>query len=420
MAWAGRIGRIDPLLVDAASAAGLTAITLLWSAADHSGPWRRPDAVAVLLTCLINLPIALRRRAPVAVLGGCSAAAVCHHLLGYQPTVNNVAVLLAVYTVAVHRPLRTALAAAAAGTAVWWTASAAAAGGLVVLNGVQSLALVGVAAAFGSGVRRLAERNRRLAELTERLRHEQEDRARRAVTEERIRLAGELHDIVAHHMSVISVQAGLARYVFTADPGTARAALDTVAATSHEALEEMRRLLAVLRLDGEPGRDGVYDPTPGLSQLDRLVERVRAAGLTVDVRVTGGVRPLTPGVELCVYRVVQEGLTNVLKHAFPARVRVRLHYGGEQLRVAVADDGAPARATGGSGEHGGTGGSREHGGTGGPGRGGHGLIAMRERVRLYRGTVAAGPRPQGGFEVAVALPLPPAAAGPSSGERGDE
>ncbi|MFC4056907.1 sensor histidine kinase [Planomonospora corallina] len=417
-AWAGLIGRIDPLLADAASAAGLTVITVLWSAMDHSGPWRRPDAVAVLLICLANLPVALRRRAPVAVLVLCSAAAACHHLLGYQPTVNNVAVLLAVYTVAVHRSPRTALAAAAVGTAAWWTASAMAAGGLVVLNGVQSVALVAVATAFGSGVRRLAERNRRLAELTERLRQEQEDRARRAVTEERVRIAGELHDIVAHHMSVISVQAGLARYVFASDPGTARTALATVADTSHEALEEMRRLLAVLRLDrGRGGADGdgdgVYDPTPGLSQLGPLVERVRTAGVPVDVKVTGSVRPLSPGMELCVYRVVQEGLTNVIKHAFPARAGVRLDYGDQALRVTVTDDGSPPAGPRGPLE------------PVPPGRrgtsGGHGLIGMRERVRLYRGTVISGPRPQGGFEVAVVLPLPSAGGGePASAERGSQ
>ncbi|GAA3447834.1 ATPase [Planomonospora venezuelensis] len=397
-AWAERAGGLDPRLADAAFAVALTAVTLVWAAADHGGAWRRPDAVAIALTCAANLPLTVRRTAPLTVLLVCATASVCHHALGYQPNVNNFSPMFALYSVAAQRPLPLMLAGAAAATAVWWWAAITAEDGLALLNAVQGVAIVGVTCVFGIGRRRLAERNRSLAELTERLRREQEDRARRAVTEERVRLAGELHDIVAHHMSVISVQAGLARYVFSSDPGTARAALATVADTSHEALEEMRRLLAVLRLDGEHGdggRGGVYDPTPGLGQLGQLVERVRAAGVPVEVEVTGSARPLNPGIELCAYRVAQEGLTNVIKHALPARARVRVHYGGEQLCVTVTDDGAsPPRPSGG---------------------GGHGLIGMRERVRLYRGTVVSGPLPEGGFRVSATLPLP--SVGGDSGRR---
>ncbi|MBG0831063.1 sensor histidine kinase [Planomonospora sp. ID67723] len=395
-ARADQAGVLDPRFVDAVFAVVLTAITLVWAAADHGGSWRRPDAVAVALTCAANLPVAVRRTAPLTVLLGCAAASICHHALGYQPDVNNFSSMFALYSVAVHHPFRIMLAGAAGATAVWWWAAVVAEDGLALLNVTQGLAIVGATCAFGIGRRRLADRNLALAELTERLRREQEDRARRAVTEERVRLAGELHDIVAHHMSVISVQAGLARYVFASDPGTARAALATVADTSHEALEEMRRLLAVLRLNGEDRDDGVYDPTPGLGQLGQLVERVRAAGVPVDVEVTGSARPLNPGVELCAYRVVQEGLTNVIKHALPARAKVRVHYGGEHLRVTVTDDGSssPEPSSG----------------------GGHGLIGMRERVRLYRGTVVAGPLPGGGFQVSATLPLP--AVGGEFGERG--
>ncbi|GAA2863490.1 sensor histidine kinase [Streptosporangium fragile] len=388
-ALARRMSEIDPRAVDTVFALVITGLMLTWAATDHSGPWRRPDTVAVTLTCLANLPIALRTRAPFTVLGVCSVATICHHALGYQADLNNTSTLLALYTVAARRPPRVALAGTVITMATWGWASFLAASGLEVLNGAQSVLIVTAAWAFGTRTRRLAERNGQLAELTARLRLEQEERARRAVSEERVRIARELHDVVAHHMSVISVQAGLARYVFGSDPGTARAALSTVADTSHEALEEMRRLLALLRVDpgtdGNGGDNGVYDPTPGLAQLGQLVERVRVAGVPVDVEVTGSVRRLNPGIELCAYRVVQESLTNVIKHAFPARAKVRLNYGGDELVVTVTDDGSPSPTAAGGG--------------------GHGLLGMRERVRLYRGTVLAGPLPGGGFEVTATLPL---------------
>ncbi|MEV8632747.1 sensor histidine kinase [Streptosporangium sp. NPDC051023] len=393
-ALARRAGEIDPRIVDALLAVALTGMTLVWAMKDQSGPWRRPDTVAVMLTCAANLPVAVRRRFPVAVLAVCSAASFWHHSLGYQPNVNNFSVLLALYTVTVQWSLLAGVAGIVAASAVWWWASLMADKDMAVLNQAQSVLVVLTAWALGLGTRRLADRNKRLADLTERLRREQEAQAKRAVTEERVRIARELHDIVAHHMSVISVQAGLARYVFTSDPGTARTALATVADTSHEALEEMRRLLAVLRVDRRPGGDGVYDPTPGLTELGQLVERVRAAGVDVDLEVTGRARRLNPGVELCAYRVVQESLTNVIKHALSARARVRLHYGGEELSIAVTDDGLPSEGDSG---------------------GGLGLIGMRERVRLYGGRVASGPLQKGGFEVSVTLPL-----SPPQGERGDE
>ncbi|MBB2911503.1 signal transduction histidine kinase [Streptosporangium becharense] len=382
--WAGGI---DPRIVDIVFALVTTGLMLTWAAADHSGPWRRPDAAAVALTCLANLPIALRTRAPFTVLAVCCAASACHHALGYQADLNNAVTLLALYTVAARCTTRVSLAGAVITVLTWWWASFLAASGLELLNGLQSAVFVAAAWAFGTGTRRLAERNEQLAELSERLRLEQEERARQAVSAERVRIARELHDIVAHHMSVISVHAGLARYVFGSDPGTARAALATVADTSHEVLEDMRRLLVLLRVDhdgADTGGNDVYDPTPGLAQLGRLVERVRLAGVPVEVDVTGDVRGLNAGIELCAYRVVQESLTNVIKHTVAAGARVRLHYGADELVVVVTDDGSPSPAAEG---------------------GGHGLLGMRERVRLYGGAVSAGPLPQGGFEVVARLPL---------------
>jgi signal transduction histidine kinase len=247
----------------------------------------------------------------------------------------------------------------------------------------QPLFVVGIAWLFGNGARTLAERNGQLAVLTAQLHREQQDRARRAVTEERVRIARELHDVVAHHMSVISVQVGLAEYVFASDPPTARTALSAIAEAGREAQEEMRHLLAALRIEPDESEDRA--PAPGLGRFNELVDRVRASGLPVGVVVIGEPRQLPPHLDLCVYRIIQESLTNVLKHAGPARATVTLEYRPGQINARIADDGQGSPPADGE-------------------AGGHGLIGMRERVRLYGGTISAGPRPQGGFEVTLSLP----------------
>jgi signal transduction histidine kinase len=200
-----------------------------------------------------------------------------------------------------------------------------------------------------------------------------------------MRIARELHDVVAHHMSVIAVQAGLARYVLHADPGTAEAAIGTVLDTSAEALDEMRRMLSLLRVGTGERRPAGYDPAPGLSDLPELFERVRAAGVPVRVAVTGEPRSLPPGLQLCAYRIVQESLTNVLKHAAQATATVTLEHRPGWFTATVRDDGAREPTTG--------------------ERAGHGLIGMRERAMLYGGTLDAAPLAGGGFEVRLVLPL---------------
>ncbi|MBG0813610.1 sensor histidine kinase [Planomonospora sp. ID82291] len=381
-------GRTNPHAVDAVLAVALTAFTLVWQANDRSGGWREPDAVSAALTCAANLPVAVRRRTPLLVVLVCAAASAVHHALGYQPSANNFSCLFALYTVAVQRPLPAILAGAGLATALWWWAAVMASGGAVLLNTAQGLAFTVATCAFGLGNRRLADRNRRLAELTEQLRQEQEDRERRAVTRERVRIARELHDIVAHHISVMSVQAGLGAYVVDSDPRTARETLTTIADTGREAMAELRRLLSLLRLDGDgDGAEETYAFTPGVERLGPLVERLGTAGVPVEMRITGTPQPLPPGLDLCVYRIVQECLTNVLKHAGPARAEVTLAYRADELTVRVADDGRPAARPGAPR--------------------GHGLIGMAERVRLYRGTIGHGPRPGGGFEVVAAFPLTP-------------
>jgi signal transduction histidine kinase len=210
----------------------------------------------------------------------------------------------------------------------------------------------------------------------------QTELAARSAAEERLRIARELHDVVAHAMSVITVQAGVARYIDTGMPERASAALETIESTGRQALRDMRQLLGVLRAEGERAASS---PAPALSDLDELVEGMRAAGTRVDLRVGGDVRLLPEGLELSAYRIVQEALTNVVKHAATDHARVLLRYQPEELAIEIVDDGAGARA-GASGN-------------------GHGLVGMRERAALHGGSVEAGPLPVRGYRVAARLPI---------------
>jgi signal transduction histidine kinase len=229
-------------------------------------------------------------------------------------------------------------------------------------------------------------RNRRTVELTERAERAElarESEARAAAAEERARIAREMHDVVAHSISVMVVQAGAAEAMLDSDPERARRPLAAVQETGRGALTELRRMLGVLREMADEG--AALAPQPGLAGLDELARQVREAGLPVSVRVEGEPRPLPPGIDLSAYRIVQEGLTNALKHAGPATAEVVVRYGRQDLELEVRDDG-PGRAAPANG-------------------GGHGLLGMRERVALYGGELAAGPRPGGGFALTARLPL---------------
>jgi signal transduction histidine kinase len=224
------------------------------------------------------------------------------------------------------------------------------------------------------GIRARDER----AELAER---EREVAAREAVVEERARIARELHDVVAHNVSMMVVQAGAERRVLEHANGSTREVLETIEQIGRSALTEMRRLLGMLRSDA----DDPLAPQPGLDDLPTLVGQVREAGLPVELSVDGERRELPVGIELSAYRIVQEALTNALKHAGEAHASVRVRYGADSLELEIVDDGAGARAAVGSG--------------------GHGLVGMRERVALYGGRLDAGRRPNGGFAVRVLLPI---------------
>lgn len=250
------------------------------------------------------------------------------------------------------------------------------------------------AAAAGLGIREL---RRRLADSTARLGRAAAEAAaatERALAAERARIAGELHDVVTHNVSVMIVQAGAARKILASSPPDAETALLAVEATGRDAMAELRNLLGLLSpaADGREATDrpAALLPQPGLGELDALIGRVSAAGLPVELQVSGACRPLSPGADLAAYRVVQEGLTNVLRHAGRAAATVGVEW-GEQLVITVSDDGpgsGPAAMNDG----------------GRAGTQGRGLLGLRERLALYGGDLAAGPRPGGGWQVRAVMP----------------
>ncbi|MGD1219684.1 MULTISPECIES: sensor histidine kinase [Streptomyces] len=380
-----------PFAVDTLIALAMVCVAVLLGQESAKQGWPALDAPAYALVVLAHLPVAFRGRAPLVVFGTVEAVTFGYVTLGYWPVVCTFGPMLALYTVASVRQARTTALCAGLLVTMWVYAG-------LVSDSDAMASVVAQALLFSAVLWRFGFLARRSAELTRRLRAEQAERARREVAAERGRMARELHDVVAHHMSVISVQAGLARFVFDSDPATARTALGTIADTSGEALDELRRMLQVLREEDLKERDGSpAAPMPGLARLGDLVERVRAGGVPVGLQVRGAPRPLAPGVELCAYRVVQEALTNILKHARHATASVELHYQEHQVTVSVTNDGEEvipdrvARA------------------------GGHGLIGMRERAKLYGGTISIGPLSEGGFAVRLTLP-----ASARTERRGDE
>ena len=350
-----------------------------------SGLPRGTLTLAYALALLHTLPLAARRRFPGTVLALCVASGLAVAALGLSPIILGLAILVAVYSVAAYGDRWVSLAGLAA--AELGSAAVQLTPGRFQTPTVVSNALViGAAWLLGHfvGVRRAyTARLERTAEL-ERTRAEQ---ARRAVAEERLRLARELHDVVAHSISVIAVQSGVGAHVAQTQPEEAAKALAAIEATSRAALIELRRLLGVLRQEGEP--QGDLAPAPGLADLDGLLAEMAKAGLGVRLRVEGTPSPLPAGVDLSAYRIVQEALTNVVKHAGPARAQVTIGYRHQEVRVEVSDDGRGVTAPTGDGRA----------------RVGHGLIGMRERVQVFGGDLEVGPGPVGGFRVAARLPF---------------
>jgi signal transduction histidine kinase len=383
------MARVRPLLLaDLAVVLALaaTAIAQLWIA-PPSG-LVGGATVHTVLALAFTLPLLLRRRYAVAVFLTVVGSAWIQLELGGGLGQPFFAVVIALYAVGAHasRP---------------WTYVGPAAVALQVLADVPRLRegapldevvpawfiLVGIWG-FGRWMRHRTRAGAALVERAETAERERREGAARAVLEERARIARELHDLVAHSMGVIVIQAQGAQRALDTSPQQARAALAAIESAGRGGLAEMRRLLGLLT---DASADPDTTPQPSLDEIPDLVARLEAAGMPVDLRVEGAVRPLPAGLELAGYRVVQEATTNALKHAGPAPVDVLVRYEPDCLQIEVTDDGP----------RGGTVNGRE----GGHGSGGQGLVGMRERVALYGGTLQAGPRAEGGFAVRATIPF---------------
>jgi signal transduction histidine kinase len=356
-----------------------------------TGDYREPNGWAVALAVATSAPIAIRRAAPLTALVLGSGLILAHITADYPEGTLPISVLVLTYSVAAWSPLVRAVIGLAAVWAVLFVLLLVDTPGLDTAGTFGNLAFFSVAWCIGYAMRTRRDSERaRLREAEERAELERQ-RAGRILAEERLRIAQELHDVVAHSMSVIAVQAGVGSHVLDAQPEQARAALDAISATSRSTLTELRRLLGVLRND-EGSRE--HAPAPGLGDVPKLVEDIRAVGLPVELTMTGDCEVHHPGVELSAYRVVQEALTNVLKHAGPvARVAVRVERRPGGLAIEVSDDGRGASAAPANGHR------------------GHGLLGMRERVELWGGELVAGPARGGGYAVRATLPYGEGVAG---------
>jgi signal transduction histidine kinase len=356
-----------------------------------------PRALAAYLLLLAHtLPIAVRRRWPLPVLAWGLVTGAAFAALGLSLVSLSFAILVYVYTAAAHCPRRRSLAGLAATEAMLllvWLARPRLIGdtGTLVVDGL----IVAAAWWLGDGTRRRQEAVAEARRRAEELERAREELARRAVTEERLRIARELHDVVAHSMSIIAVQSGVGVHVLDSQPEEARKALVAVEATSRQALVEMRRLLGVLRQEHEPR--GSLAPAPGLAEVETLAAEVARAGVRVEVRIEGTPAELPAGLDLSAYRIVQEALTNVLKHARPAAATVRVAYKPGQLVIEVTDNGQGLGSAFGR--------RSTDSDPAGQRPAGSGIAGMRERAALYGGTLEAGPLPGGGFRVAATLPV---------------
>jgi signal transduction histidine kinase len=386
--------RRHPTGVDTFWAVVLLGLSGLEIAADVTGGRdNRPvSAAAAFALCLV---VALRRRIPerMLLLGLVTGAVQLVADIRINPA--DFALLVIVYTVASKGArwasrLALVLALSAAGLAEARWPETYDTGWTRIVQSVFLTIPFALAWVIGDSLRTRRAYYAQLEERAERLQREREAQSRAAVAAERARIARELHDVVAHNVSVMVVQADGAAYVLDASPEQAKQALGTISQTGRLALAEMRRLLGLLRESDDAG--GEYVPQPGVDELDDLIEQVRGAGLPVRFAVDGRTRPLSSGVGLTAYRIVQEALTNTRKHGGPAaHASVRLTYEDAELRILIEDDGRGAR----TGRH-------DDGGVDGLGQG---LIGMRERIAMVGGTLDTGPRPEGGFRIKAALPL---------------
>ncbi|MEU7635222.1 MULTISPECIES: sensor histidine kinase [unclassified Streptomyces] len=384
--------RASPWVADLAAALGcfaLSAPVAVFTAYRHHSPigW------AIGGLALACAPLAARTRRPVPVVVATLAVNIAQILLISFPGGSPIPTVVAVHAVARRSDPRFAWRVTAYATAAIVAASLIREPGLE--NLWQHLAVIAgmcLAVASGDAAR---SRQRLLAaaiERAERAERTREEEARRRVIEERLRIARELHDVVAHHITLVNAQAGVAHHLMRSDPDHAYQALERIRDTSRTALDELRATVGLLRHGDD--RATPREPAPGLADLDTLLESFRHSGLGITLERTGRQTgsPVPPIIDLAAYRIVQEALTNTRKHAGPVPVRVHLDHRTDALRITVEDNGTGTPEAG----------SNDSAGTG------HGMIGMRERAKAAGGTLAAGPRPAGGFRIHTELPLPAA------------
>ncbi|MFF4584421.1 sensor histidine kinase [Streptomyces sp. NPDC001388] len=393
LARARRQLQAHPLALDAALAAGVLLCMLAGSFVDphsgHSVSWsvRTPDPLSLLLMTLGAVALVFRRSAPMTVLAVTGTLSVVECVTGDPRAPVAMAAVVALFTVAATTDRPTTLRAGLL-TMTALTSAAMLAGPLpwYAQENLGILAWTGIGATAGDAVRSRRAVVQAIRDRAERAERTREEEARRRVAEERLRIARDLHDVVAHHIALVNVQAGVAAHVMDKRPDQAKEALAHVREASRSALNELRATVGLLRQSGDP--EAPTEPAPGLDRLDELAGTFRSAGLQVEVARCDQDTALPAAVDLAAYRVVQEALTNVQKHAGPdAKAEVSVVRVGPHVEITVLDDGRPA--------------TEETPVTGG----GHGLLGMRERVTALRGTLTTGPRYGGGFRVHAILPV---------------
>lgn len=392
--------------MDAALAAAVLVCMVIGSFIEpygHDGgpSWgtRTPGSLSLVLMLLSATALVFRRRAPWIVLAATCAASVVDLITGEFRGAVVMSAVVALYTVAATTDRSTT-----------WRV------GVVTITGLTGVAMLvgplpwyaqenlgifawtGMAAAAGDAVRSRRAFVDAIRERAERAERTREEEARRRVAEERLRIARDLHDVVAHHIALVNVQAGVAAHVMDKRPDQAKEALSHVRDASRSALNELRATVGLLRQTGDP--EAPTEPAPGLARLDDLVDTFRHAGLPVEVATGDNATDLPAGVDLAAYRIIQEALTNVQKHAGAgAKAEVSVILVGSNAEVTILDDGAGEKAERGGESDG----------------GGHGLLGMRERVSALGGRCTAGPRYGGGFRVHAILPVTAKPVSPAEG-----
>lgn len=348
---------------------------------------RDSDWLHIVLIVLMSAPLALRRVFPATVFGIALGSWVVDRALDYPESLATVGILVAFYTIGTELPRRRSfyIGGLSALFVLFWTTL-----GTIILESVTAVSIATTTIAtvtpllVGREMRTRRERAEELQQKVANAERERRESARRAVEEERARIARELHDVVAHQMTVMTIQAEGARRIAKDTDPRIQEALDTIKATGHSALAEMRRVVGLLR--ETEGNSPDLAPLPRLTDLSSLVEKVRSAGVPVELSVEGEVRPLADGVELSAYRIVQESLTNTVQHGGPGvSAEVAVSYGDDALDVIVIDDGRGAAAVSSNG-------------------GGNGLVGMRERVAVLGGSFEASAKPGGGYRVHASIP----------------